>query len=149
MPISFRQLSHEESGLTLIELLVVMLVMAILASIALPAFAEQAGKADDARAKQHAHSAYLAIEACRLDSPFGSYENCDANALREIEPTLPPNPELKVNGLGPSTYTIIVRSRDMSSRTFRVKRNAKGILSFPCTAKGVGGCPKSKDWGGS
>lgn len=143
-----RQLLNDESGLTLVELLIVTLVMAVLASIAMPAFAGQSGKARDARAKQVAGSAAQTIEACRLESTFGSYENCSANLLRALEPSLPGNPELKVNGLSASGYTIIARSGGESSRTFRVKRNAKGIVSFPCTEEGVGGCPAGGSWGG-
>lgn len=143
-----RQLLQDESGLTLVELLIVSLVMTILASVAMPSFMAQGGKARDAQAKQIAGSAWKAMEACRLESVFGSYENCNAKVLRALEPTLPGNPELKTSSLSASGFAIVVRSGGESSRTFRVKRNAKGILSFPCTADGEGGCPADGDWGG-
>jgi type IV pilus assembly protein PilA len=140
------QFAKDESGFTLIELLVVMLITAILAAIAIPAFADQRTKAEDARAKETVHAAQVAMETCYLDAPTGSYKGCDAGTLRELEPTLPADSTLKVSGLGPSTYTILVKSSPTSQK-FRVQRSASGELSFPCTAKGVGGCPTSGRWG--
>lgn len=135
----------DESAFTLVELMIVMLITSILAAIAIPAFAGQRSKAEDARAKESAHSALVAIETCRLDSALGSYAECDAEALRAIEPTLPEGPTLKVSGLGASSFTIAVQSSP-SSQKFKVKRTAKGVLSFPCEKKGVGGCPSDGSW---
>src|SRR5262244_1702894 len=77
----------KEAGFTLIELLVVMLILGILAAIALPAFFNQKDKAGDAKAKEYAHSAQVAIETYFTEN--GTYEGAEgANVLSGIEPTL-------------------------------------------------------------
>src|SRR6185312_16738317 len=78
----------KEAGFTLIELLVVMLILGILAAIALPAFFNQKSKAGDAKAKESAHSAQVAIETYATEHN-GSYAGAqEAGALTTIEPTL-------------------------------------------------------------
>lgn len=139
-----QKLLQEESGLTLVELLIVMLVMTIMAAIALPAFGNQADKAKDAKAKQTAHTALVTLETCAAQSLTG-YESCNANMLRTLEPTLPPNPILRVNGLAADKFTIVVRS-EPSSQRFRIRLNANGVMRFLCANKGVGGCPSSGNW---
>jgi len=133
----------KEAGFTLIELLVVMLILGILAAIALPAFFNQKDKAGDAKAKEYAHSAQVAMETYSTDHN-GSYDEADLSALIAIEPTLS-SAELTVDKAEATTYELT--SKSSNGHEFRVI-NAAGTLSFPCSPKGEGGCPESEDWGG-
>jgi type IV pilus assembly protein PilA len=139
----------KEAGFTLIELLVVMLILGILAAIALPAFFNQKDKAGDAKAKEYAHSAQVAMETYSTDHN-GSYTGADEEALIEIEPTLS-NAEFTAEPTEAGTgYTITVTG-SKPTQTFSVV-NEEGTLTFPCEEPGVGGCPEDEEgngnWGG-
>src|SRR3954462_6677435 len=82
-----KRLAGEEAGFTLIELLVVMLIISILAAIALPSFFNQRDKANDAKAKETAHTAQVAMETYATDNG-GSYVGANTALLNAIEPTL-------------------------------------------------------------
>jgi len=135
-----------EAGFTLIELLVVMLILGILAAIALPAFFNQKEKAGDAKAKETAHSAQVAIETYATDNG-GKYTGANVAELHAIEPTLPEGAPLAVEVLGGGTgYEVTVTSSSTSENTFTIK-NEGGEMSYPCETAGTGGCPKGEGEG--
>ena len=134
-----------EAGFTLIELLVVMLILGILAAIALPAFFNQKEKAGDAKAKEYAHSAQVAIETYSTDNS-GSYKGATVGELEEIEPTLSSAPGLAVTVLGEGTGYELSVEGSKATQVFEVV-NEEGTISFPCTTEKVGGCPSGGEWG--
>jgi type IV pilus assembly protein PilA len=135
-----------ESGFTLIELLVVMLILGILAAIALPAFFNQKDKAGDAKAKEYAHSAQVAMETYATDNS-GSYLNATETKLEAIEPSLK---SASFSAVTPEkegkAYTITINGS--TGQTFSIK-NDEGTLTFPCTVGGKGGCTDDATPGGA
>jgi type IV pilus assembly protein PilA len=146
-----RQRAQSEKGFTLIELLVVILIIGILAAIALPAFLNQRGKAQDTEAKSAARTAQTSMETWYTDEQDYS---ADATKLKAIEPSLNSGQgsTLAVTsgtvGDGNGGYTVTVTSKTGS--TFSIAKAATTALVTrtcgPAANKGKYGCPTSGSW---
>lgn len=140
-----------EAGFTLIELLVVMLILGILAAIALPAFFNQKSKAGDAKAKENAHSAQVAMETYSTDHN-GSYLEATVAKLKEIEPTIVEPAAAGKEGIvlnpAPTANGYTIESVSSTGNVFKIK-NAAGTMTYECTVVAGGnrgGCPTTGVW---
>ena len=136
---------QDEKGFTLIELLVVILIIGILAAIALPAFLGQRSRAQDTEAKTSVRQGQTAMETWYTDNQNYSATVTD---LRDIEASLASGVSagtgLQVTP-GTDSYSLVVTSK--TNNTFTIT-NTAGVLTFPCTTAGNGGCPAGgAGWG--
>jgi type IV pilus assembly protein PilA len=143
-----RERAQDEKGFTLIELLVVILIIGILAAIALPAFLNQRGKAQDSEAKSAARTAQTAMETFYTDEQ--DY-NANEAALRALEPALNDGAASTLDvtpgtdGDGNGGYTIEVDSKSGNKFTIR-KTAGTARVTRTCTDRGKYGCPANGSW---
>jgi type IV pilus assembly protein PilA len=138
--------SRDERGFTLIELLIVVLIIGILASIAIPSFLNQRGKANDASAKSQVRNAETAAETYSIDHT-GGYTNMTVAELRKIDPTLneTSHAELSVVGTPTATAYVIKSTTKATGGSFTITRQSTGTVKRTCTGT-KGGCPSSLTW---
>ncbi len=143
-----RKRAQDEKGFTLIELLVVILIIGILAAIALPAFLNQRGKAQDTEAKTQVRTMQTGEESLYTDEQsyvLGTLAKLQADepSLRsgKATPTVTPEPTA-------STYTVV--STSVSGNEFTISKAATGVVTRTCAnaggTKGTYGCPASGTW---
>ena len=141
--------ARSEEGFTLIELLVVTMILGILAAIALPAFAGQKGRGQDASAKSDAAAVSGLMEQCHVET--GTFAACDtaaelSNVLGSTTGATYGNGvgQVRVNGTNATDYRIRARSR--SNAHYNLVRSGSGPLERTCNQPGEGGCPADGTW---
>ena len=146
-----RERMQDEKGFTLIELLVVILIIGILAAIALPAFLNQRGKAQDTEAKSTARTAQTAMETWYTDERDYSATAAD---LVDIEPSLGDavtagDLAVTPGAAGDANGTYTVQATSETDNTFSIAKAADATVTRACVVPANAnryGCPSSNTW---
>ncbi len=167
-----RHRAHGQEGFTLIELLVVILIIGILAAVAIPAFLNQKGKAQDANVKSDISTAQTAEETYNTNSAAGGYvaaaPGATATNLTSIENALTPaftgTEALTVTvpgtalygasatGSGGGTVAYTISANDPNGVSFGVTKYSDGSIAKTCAVpagKNAGGCSGNPGGNGS
>jgi type IV pilus assembly protein PilA len=137
-----RNRAQDEKGFTLIELLVVILIIGILAAIALPAFLNQRGKAQDTEAKSQVRTMQTAQETFYTDEQ----KYTDLTVLKTIEPSLKTGKAAPLVNSAAGTQAFNVQSTSATGNVFTIDKTATGDVTRSCTATAKYGCPTNGSW---
>ena len=138
-----RKRAQNEKGFTLIELLVVILIIGILAAIALPAFLNQRGKAQDTEAKSQVRTAQTAMESYYTDNQ--TYVGADVPALTTIEPSLGQGKATLTEPTVATATVYTLKSASANTDTFTITKQANGTVLRTCSGT-AGNCPSTNTW---
>jgi type IV pilus assembly protein PilA len=140
---TLRSRAQDDKGFTLIELLIVILIIGILAAIAIPAFLNQRGKAQDTEAKSQVRTMQTAEES--LYSADQSYVLGDLAKLQAIESTLASGKAIPaVTANAADTY--VVESASVTGNVYTIAKADTGVVTRTCTTGGSYGCPSGGSW---
>ena len=155
-----RHRAQGQAGFTLIELLVVILIIGILAAVAIPAFLNQRGKANDANVKSDIKTAQTAEETYFTDQQaYAPATSTNYSALTNVEPTLKDAVTSATEGLtvsvpavalygstagaSGSTDNYTASATSPSGVQFALTKNADGTVTRTCNVpagKNASGC---------
>jgi type IV pilus assembly protein PilA len=129
---------QDEDGFTFVELLVVIIIIGILAAIAIPAFASQKGKSQDAQAKELVRTAETTAESIATDNS-GEYGQVSTTELHKYEPTIPiiastTGAYLSAATPGKTGYSVTATSSNGDE--FTITKTATGEVNRTCVGHG-------------
>ncbi len=155
-----RHRAQGQEGFTLIELLVVILIIGILAAVAIPAFLNQKGKANDANVKSDVNTAQTAEETYFTD---GQTYTANTSDLTNIENTLnsavasPESLSVATSGSAPygasapsgATLSYDITAKSQSGVHYGLTKWSDGTVSRTCDTTGAANSSGCKVTSGS